>query len=232
MFSPRCWVVRGPKSVVEKDDLGRRGLPFLLREFVLDALAPFKGDACLFESTDMHEDIASGCIWNDEAEILVGVVPLYSTGWHRSLLLGKVCYDERRGFMMAEFDETSPEIQRALTDLAKMLEARIVGRDLNQGTLNLCEEIIDHHRAKWKLRGVDFPRMTYIFIPEHGYLKLVRKDWDQKAIETEIVNTTTHCPSATAVQIAQAIKRAFPHYVPRIDPSLPTPFPKKPTLLH
>lgn len=121
-------------------------------------------------------------------------------------------------------DEEHPRMKAALADLNERLAKHIVGRELDgsdRKILDDLEELLEYHQQLWSARGVAFPDLTALIIPRLGFVRLVRRDWEQGAIEQEIVNTTVNCPDATPQEIAQAVKYAWPGYKPRFDKPLP-----------
>lgn len=107
-------------------------------------------------------------------------------------------------------DEDHPEMVRARDELALAMRKHIKGRVLDGGVALKAMGIIHDHRARWIARGVAFPQMTLFAVPRLGYLRVVRLDWDEAAIQTEVLNTTVVCPDVTPVELAEAIAVAWP----------------------
>ena len=117
-------------------------------------------------------------------------------------------------------DPDDPQMQCALKDMVAMVNARIVGRQLDgsdRKILDDLETLIFDHKARWKARGVAFPDMTALIVPRLGYVKLMRADLNQKSIETEIVNMAKDVVALDGItreEIATAIRYAWPGYRP------------------
>lgn len=113
-------------------------------------------------------------------------------------------------------DEAHPAMQAARTDLAQALVNALVVRSilLDGRSIDDAYSIIDDHRVRWLLRGVQFPRMRIMAFPRIGRMEVVRADLDRAAIQVTLVNMTVKYPALTAQEIATACGHAFPDYRP------------------
>lgn len=111
-------------------------------------------------------------------------------------------------------DENHPEMQRAKNDLLVAL-ATFRGCQVDNQTMVDLNNTIAEHRARWRIKGVDFPVLAALIVPRLHIISLVRADLDQKAIESRIVQFVKENPQVTARDVAQAVKWAFPDYRPQ-----------------
>lgn len=110
--------------------------------------------------------------------------------------------------------------QARLNNFAGLLHERIraycVGRMLDSATVLGLKEIVDQARSHARVHeGLDFPPMHVIAFPRLGAIEIVRKDLDERSLQTWIVNLTVKYPGITPIEIARALKDAFPNY--RVD---------------
>ena len=115
-------------------------------------------------------------------------------------------------------DENHPEMQRAMRELLVQVNGdRFVGRRLTTQFMVDLNDLIKHHRDRWRSRGVDFPVLAAMIVPRIHAVSLMRADLDPPAIASRIVRFAREHPAATAVEVAQAVRWAFPGYRP--DPA-------------
>lgn len=71
---------------------------------------------------------------------------------------------------------------------------------------------VQDHRTRARQQGIDFPVMVPIVIQSRKWVNLVRADLDRRSIEQLVVNICTQFPTIEMIEVAQAIKRAFPDF--------------------
>lgn len=89
-----------------------------------------------------------------------------------------------------------------------------VGRVISHQLLQEVITIRDDHRVRWRLRGIDFPRLVIFCIPRVGMIDFWRADLDPVGIRTKILNViadpTRRRLPVTAQEVAMAIHTAYP----------------------
>ena len=84
-------------------------------------------------------------------------------------------------------------------------------------TQNLVDDITDllkAHRRECKMRGIDFPEMVCLVVPEVGAIEIIRRDSTREALQIHVVNLTVKYPAIRPEHIAAALQRAFPDFRP------------------
>ncbi len=115
----------------------------------------------------------------------------------------------RRDAEMNELDD--PEIKRATEQLFARIKSHM-GQAMSPGKRKDIMRTIKEHRADCRLRGIRFPEMTCIFLPQQGFIDVVRADLEHKDLQTVIVNLTVKCPEVSAEELARGVCEAFPWY--------------------
>lgn len=115
--------------------------------------------------------------------------------------------------------------ERAIAGM-KELERRLMGyfavpfpRAMNDASIRDLQRIVDDFRVWFKNRyGITFPFLVPFVLPSTGHVRFVRADWDHASIQRHLLFTIdlhqkTGRPVA-AVELAQAVRRAWPTYKP------------------
>lgn len=89
---------------------------------------------------------------------------------------------------------------------------RFLGQPMNGRTLARIDEILDDHRQRCRMQGLDFPEVVAVVMPTVGNIDVVPRDLDLKGIETLILNLVRKYPSVSRDDLAFGINRAFPGY--------------------
>lgn len=110
-------------------------------------------------------------------------------------------------------DENHPHMiaaQGDLTDRIAQLTARHEGV-LSQRFLDEIEMLIADHRAFWRKRGIDFPRMKMLVLYRLGIMALIREDIEPQGLRNAVIKLARDNPTTTAEELAGAVREAFPH---------------------
>lgn len=114
-------------------------------------------------------------------------------------------------------DENHPEFIRAGDDLSDRLRGWASrGRDAAQAaTYRELGQLIYDWRVRWRQRGVDAPQMVPLVMHRHDApgvtVDLVRADLEPAAVRRWVLEATRSRPGVTAVDLANAVRNAFPH---------------------
>lgn len=114
--------------------------------------------------------------------------------------------------MLTEVREAKTTEEIAAMALQKAVMSVLVGRSLNRATVQMVEQVVYDHRARCRANGIPFPEMVVlpIFTDSRQQVQLARKDLDESALQTYILNLTVIYPEINAAQIAFAVKYAWP----------------------
>lgn len=118
-------------------------------------------------------------------------------------------------------DEGHPQMQAALRELRETMSL-LLRLPMNQSAIDSMRDLLNSHRSRWRLKGVDFPVMVAMIVPRLGIIDLVRADLDRRSIEQTVVNMAKAHDrlGITMADITEAVRGAFPDFKPRyIDPS-------------
>lgn len=113
---------------------------------------------------------------------------------------------------MTELTIQEHRARHAATLLTNEVKHFCEGRPCDNATINAIEDLIKRHRAAACLHGIDFPEMVVMPFPRLGAVEIVRRDLDEKAIQTIVLNVTVKYPMVTAHELAAAVRYAFPGY--------------------
>lgn len=108
-----------------------------------------------------------------------------------------------------------------LNNAAGHLHARLVARVYKHGrrfTPNCIHDLVicvKEHRRECARRGIAFPEMALVILPEQGAVEAIRRDSTREAIQQHILNWTVKHPNVTPQEIGAAILRAFPEFRPQ-----------------
>ena len=108
---------------------------------------------------------------------------------------------------------TKEEMAKAERQIQAMVSAA-VGKSLTQRTIDRLGGILDDTRTRYRLRGLDLPKLTVCVLPSIGQIYIYRADTSNRDIENIVVNMTRLHPAVEMMEIAKAVHRAFPHYKP------------------
>lgn len=89
-------------------------------------------------------------------------------------------------------------------------------KPMTLGTMQAIDTMVHDFAVDQRKRGVDFPQLTAIIVPERGLIRLAARDLDQKGIGAHILSLVRLCPQITKDELARAIRRAWPDYNPEI----------------
>ena len=101
-----------------------------------------------------------------------------------------------------------------LTEVAGLTEGlrSWLGEDLDEEALELLFDFVEQHRINARKRGINFPKLVALVIPRLGWIKLVRHEIPESSIRRAVLALLRECPKVTREEVAQAVKRAWPHY--------------------
>lgn len=107
-------------------------------------------------------------------------------------------------------DETHPEMVAAQRELEQALGLATRGKQPSSSLFAELITIRDDHRLKWRLRGVDFPKMVFFVVPRLRVLELWRNDLDLSSIRTKVMNVALAFPAVTPEELAAGLRAAYP----------------------
>lgn len=113
-------------------------------------------------------------------------------------------------------DDVDPRMERVVQTLGAKLET-FRGAFITPQTIDAVNRLVKDHRATWRLRGVDVPKMVAVVLPTTGAVEILRQDLDVAGIQAAVVGLVKKYPSAGCEEIAAAFLRAFPDYVTRLQ---------------
>ena len=100
-------------------------------------------------------------------------------------------------------------IERARRGLLASL-AGFEGCSMSLQTIDRIMSVVKEHRQRWRGRGVDFPPIVPLINRKTGTIRFVRQDLSRKDIITTVRNFILENPELSALEIAQAVKMAWP----------------------
>lgn len=110
-----------------------------------------------------------------------------------------------------------PRLARAEQELGQLL-TQFVGAPITQGVVKAMEDMIVEFRASQIIRGVKFPKLAVVALPQSGYIQCWPQDLSEKELKKRIklmIKTLQERGrDPQAEEIAAAIKRAYPDYNP------------------
>lgn len=107
--------------------------------------------------------------------------------------------------------EHMPAVMAGLKQqLGIILQTETSGRAM----LHKINTILIDLRARLRSQNVYFPAMTAIILPSIQTFELVRCDLERGAIRQTILNIIVKYPSVDMMEVASAVKLAFPDYKP------------------
>lgn len=110
-----------------------------------------------------------------------------------------------------------PRINSALQQLASRIGTVFRRRGMDNHTFRITTEIIEDH-ARWcKREGIKFPALVPMVLTGVREIKLFRKDLEKEGIQSMITTIAKECPNVTAMEIAGALRLAYPGYRPSAD---------------
>jgi hypothetical protein len=122
---------------------------------------------------------------------------------------------------MSELPYEDPRVQYALQQLMRRLET-YVGQPLENATLLAIRSLIEQTRTEFKLEFQhEFPLLVPLILPASGFVAWFRQDLDDDEIRIKVLNllrelTMFNLP-ISAMELATAMKLAWPHYQPPIE---------------
>lgn len=111
-------------------------------------------------------------------------------------------------------DELTPRVQEALGQLQHRM-ASLLSNHRSRWVLKTIEDLealVKDHRAQCRNRGIKFPELVPIILVRQQAVEFYRRDLDDKAVQTVILNLTAKFPDVTAEELALGVGRAFPEY--------------------
>jgi hypothetical protein len=110
--------------------------------------------------------------------------------------------------------EHAPQKAQILADLKRTLDAVRRTHRMGQSLVDAVGEVLAFTTERCKRMGIAFPPLVPLILQRSELIMLVRRDWDLPALQTHIVNTCFELAGVDMLEIAQEVKRAFPHFRP------------------
>lgn len=108
-------------------------------------------------------------------------------------------------------DENDPLMRLSEAALAVRLQV-FNGASLSSETFHQLNELLIDHRTRCRQQGVNFPVLAALVVPRLSVISLVNAELEGDALRIRIVGFARQNPKATAREVAQAVKWAFPDY--------------------
>lgn len=109
-------------------------------------------------------------------------------------------------------------IQARMEAAAEVLRARLASkialRRVDRAAIAVTVQIVADHRAEARKSGLDFPKLAIMPLPTVGEIKLFNADLDRSSIKVLVVNLAREYPQLSPVDLAMAVKFAFPDFRP------------------
>lgn len=121
--------------------------------------------------------------------------------------------------MIKRADNQDELLDKAQAELHEKLK-RFLHKSWTESTFRELDEMVHDFAVAKRQKGVDFPQVTAIVIPSRRHIRLARRDLDHAGIQAHIQSIINLWPDITALEIAPAIKRAWPDYNPAVAEDL------------
>lgn len=110
--------------------------------------------------------------------------------------------------------EQSELASTIMRELQGRLEFLRQTENFGPGLLHKINALLVDTRQRCKHQDIDFPVMAAIIVPSEALIEIVRADLDRKAIEQVVVNLVTRYSRIPMIELAHAVKTAFPDFKP------------------
>jgi hypothetical protein len=134
--------------------------------------------------------------------------------------------------MNLELDTIDQRTAASMHLLTRKL-ATLLNREFSVNAIEAMRYIVDDHRTTFKReQGFDFPELVPFYLPSVGLIVWYRADLDDMAIRNKLLMLLRQLGErgkpVSAIEVAAAVKRAWPRYHPPIeeyrrDPKLKMP---------
>lgn len=110
---------------------------------------------------------------------------------------------------------TDALLDKAAKQLAARLAKFSTGVVLTEALLRDVHDLVRNHRRECSNNlGLKFPKMVPVVLPSVGQIMLHNAELDERSIQAIVINISTNYPQVPLMELAQAIKRAYPYYRP------------------
>jgi hypothetical protein len=123
---------------------------------------------------------------------------------------------------MPELPDDDPRLQEFASQTLSRLHQLYIGKPLNQHTIRQINTFVDHQRISFKQTyGYDIPELVALILPTSRFIALYRADLDTLQIHVFLTNLMRELGHnkvpVDKLELAQALKLAWPHYDPAIE---------------
>jgi len=113
-------------------------------------------------------------------------------------------------------DENHPRMIKAHKALLNRLGTTLGDgtRPLTKGMVDEMFTIIRDHKSECRQKGIKFPDLVVLAVPDHGIVEFIRADLDTESIRTKIVNFVRQYPRVSMQDVVAAFRAAYPDLRP------------------
>lgn len=113
-------------------------------------------------------------------------------------------------------DENHPEMIKAHRELLGRLGLVLEkgNKTLDKYLVRKMFDVVEQHKKECRGRGIGFPTLVAVTVPNKGIIEFKRADLDLLSIRTSIINFVRFNPQATMVEVIEAFRCAYPDLKP------------------
>lgn len=110
-------------------------------------------------------------------------------------------------------DTDNPErVNQCAMELFGMVNRALVGRHMDESALHDLREVITAHKIRARQEGIPMPDLAIMVLPAQNTFEIVRADLDGDGIARTIKRLAAKYPGIGALELAEAVRGAFPDY--------------------